>query len=263
MAQIMAVMNLTPDSFSDGGKIALERDVVLRRAEELVLAGADWLDLGGESTRPGAKPVPSDIEIARVAPALEWIKENFDTPVSVDTSNPALMKLAISLGADMINDVRALQRPGAVEAVADSGLPVVLMHMQGSPDDMQIKPTYTDVVGEVRRFLEHRTTVCVEAGIARDRVWWDLGFGFGKALEHNKALFSALPRFVESGHPVLLGVSRKRMIGEITGQPVERRAVGSAIAAALGAKSGAAMLRVHDVAETRDALSVVMDLMDD
>ena len=263
MSQIMAVMNLTPDSFSDGGQIELTKDAVLARAKSLIDSGADWLDLGGESTRPGATPVSSDQEIHRVLPPLEWIKAEFDVQVSLDTSNPELMSLGLELGADMINDVRALQRPGAIEAVRESDVPVVLMHMLGTPQTMQAKPVYEDVVQEVTAFLAYRTQVCVDAGIAASRIWWDLGFGFGKTLAHNRALFLRLREICAGSHPVLLGVSRKRMIGEITGQPVEARGVGSAVAAAMGVKAGAAMVRVHDVEATRDAIAVLMDLSDD
>ena len=260
MTDIMAVMNLTPDSFSDGGDISLTQDAVLNRAQTCIDEGATWLDLGGESMRPGATPVPSEEELSRVMPALEWIKARLDVKVSIDTSNPELMRCALAGGADMINDVRALQSPGALEACAAADVPVVLMHMQGTPATMQMAPEYQDVVGEVMAFLQSRVAVCQQAGIDKSRLVLDPGFGFGKALEHNRALFASIDAFHRAGFDTLIGVSRKRMIGEITGQPVEGRAVGSAVAAALAAKAGARWVRVHDVAATRDAIAVMDSL---
>lgn len=263
MSKIMAVMNLTPDSFSDGGQVRLSESAVLSRAELLIEQGADWLDLGGESTRPGAEPVSSEEEIQRVIPALGWIKRQLNVPVSVDTSNPELMKQALNLGADMINDVRALTRPGALQACAQTDVPVVLMHMQGTPQTMQSAPDYGSVVDQVTEFLNSRVDACMQAGINAERVWIDPGFGFGKTLKHNQQLFKALPILCAGKHPVLVGVSRKTMIGDLTGQPVENRAVGSAVAAALAVKSGAAMVRVHDVEQTRDAIAVIKGLTDE
>ncbi|WP_246164749.1 dihydropteroate synthase [Litorivicinus lipolyticus] len=260
MTEIMAVMNLTPDSFSDGGQIDLTQDAVLARAIACVAEGATWLDLGGESTRPGAESVSEAEEQARVLPALEWIKARVDVKVSLDTSTPSVMQAGLALGADMINDVRALTRPGALEVCAQSEVPLVLMHMQGTPLNMQAAPEYQDVVGEVMAFLQARVAACADAGIGKERLVLDPGFGFGKSLEHNRSLFASIDAFQRAGFDTLIGVSRKRMIGDITGQPVEGRAVGSAVAAALAAKAGARWVRVHDVAATRDAIAVMNSL---
>lgn len=257
--EIMAVMNLTPDSFSDGGQIQLAKDSILRAAQDRMHQGADWLDLGGESTRPGATPVTEQEELDRVLPALEAIKANLDVRCSIDTSTPRLMREAAALGADMINDVRALTRPGAVQAASDTGLPVVLMHMQGTPESMQANPTYRDVEKEVFEFLAERVRVCIDAGLRKSDIALDPGFGFGKTLAHNKTLFLGISELAKTW-PVLIGVSRKRMIAEITGQPVEKRDVGSAVAAALAARAGARWVRVHNVEATRDALAVMKEL---
>ena len=257
--KIMAVMNLTPDSFSDGGRLSGGLDAVLVAAEQHIQEGADWLDLGGESTRPGAEVVSEAEEMDRVLPVLEAIKARFEVPCSLDTSTPELMRQGAALGADMINDVRALSRPGALQAAAQTGLPVVLMHMQGTPDTMQLNPSYADVVGEVEAFLIDRVQACQQAGIAKDRIVLDPGFGFGKTLDHNVALFQALPSLCQNW-PVLVGVSRKRMIGDLTGQAVEHRDIGSAVAAGLAAQQGAAWVRVHNVAATRDAMAVMNGL---
>ncbi len=256
---IMAVMNLTPDSFSDGGQIALSKSSVLQHAQRLISQGADWLDLGGESTRPGASAVSSEQEMERVLPALEWIKSELDVRCSIDTSNPELMRHSAAIGADMINDVRALTRPGALAAAAETGLPVVLMHMQGTPDTMQLNPSYQDVEREVTQFLLDRVQACEEAGIVRSKIALDPGFGFGKTLEHNQVLFKGIADLTKQW-PVLIGVSRKRLIGDLTGQPVEARDVGSAVAAALAAKAGARWVRVHNVEATRDAIAVMEGL---
>ena len=257
--KIMAVMNLTPDSFSDGGRLSGGLDSVLVAAEQHIREGADWLDLGGESTRPGAQAVSEAEEMDRVLPVLEAIKARFDVPCSLDTSTPGLMLQGAALGADMINDVRALTRPEALQAAAQTGLPVVLMHMKGTPDTMQINPSYEDVVGEVEAFLLDRVQACQQAGITKDRIVLDPGFGFGKTLDHNVALFQALPSLCQRW-PVLVGVSRKRMIGDLTGQAVENRDLGSAVAAGLAAQHGATWVRVHNVAATRDAMAVMNGL---
>lgn len=259
--QIMAVMNLTPDSFSDGGLVGVSRDQVLSRVQILIDQGADWLDLGGESTRPGAEPVDSQTEQDRVLPALEWIKAEHNIPCSIDTSNPQLMLAAASLGADMINDVRALSREGAIEAAAQTELPVVLMHMQGTPNTMQNNPSYQDVEREVLEFLLARAQRCEQAGIGRDKIVLDPGFGFGKTFEHNVTLFKGLASLCQQW-PVLVGVSRKRLIGDLTGQPIEARDTGSAVAAALAARAGARWVRVHNVEATRDAIAVMEGLCD-
>lgn len=254
--EIMAVMNLTPDSFSDGGQIQLSRDGVLYRAQELIEQGAQWLDLGGESTRPGAEPVGSQEEQDRVLPALEWIKQSFDIQCSIDTSNPELMAQVSGLGGDMLNDVRAFSRPGALQAAHASGLPLVIMHMQGTPATMQDNPTYNDVVADVTDYLMARVEACEQQGIPRSRIVLDPGFGFGKTLAHNIALFKALDQLCQQW-PVLAGVSRKRMIGDLTGKPIEHRDVGSAVAAAMAAQKGARWVRVHNVVATRDAMAVM------
>ncbi len=261
----MGILNTTPDSFSDGGNCFqgshLDIDLVSRRVEQMVSEGADIIDVGGESTRPGAVPVGVEQELERVAPVVEAIKSRFDIAISVDTSTPQVMVAAAAAGAVIINDVRALQRDGAMQAAAGTDLSVCLMHMSGEPDVMQQKPQYGDVVDEVQRFLLQRVEACEQAGIGRERIVIDPGFGFGKTLEHNLALFRALPELAGRGLPVLVGVSRKSMIGAILAQngsarAVEERVIGSVAMAVMAASRGAAILRVHDVQETVDALSV-------
>ena len=257
----MGILNLTPDSFSDGGslyrgdQVDLER--VLYRAQQLIDEGADLLDLGGESTRPGADKVVLSAELDRVLPVLEALYSRFDIPLSVDTSSPELMAEAAGSGAAMLNDVRALARMGALAAAAESGLPVCLMHSLGEPQVMQNNPQYQDVVAEVLAFLRQRISACEKAGISRSRLVLDPGFGFGKTLEQNLSLFRALPALVAEGLPVLVGVSRKSMIGAILNKPVEQRLYGSTALAVLAAQSGAAIIRVHDVAATVDSLKML------
>ena len=251
----MGVLNATPDSFSDGG-LWSERGQALRHALEMVEAGADIIDVGGESTRPGAEPVSLQQELDRVIPLVEAIAAESDVAISVDTSKPEVMEAAVAAGAGLLNDVFALRAEGALETAARLGVPVCVMHMQGRPRDMQREPRYDDVVGEVEAFLLARAAACRAAGIAAERVLIDPGFGFGKTLEHNIALFHALPRFCSLGYPVLVGVSRKAMLGAITGRPVEQRAPASVAAALLAARAGASIVRVHDVAATVDALRV-------
>lgn len=253
--RIMGIVNITPDSFSDGGQHA-DTGAAVAHALRLVEAGADLLDLGGESTRPGADAVDVATELARVIPVLERLVQQVTVPIAVDTSKPAVMRAAIAAGAHMINDVNALRAEGALEAVAGSGVAVCVMHMQGQPRTMQEAPQYDDVVAEVHRCLAERLFACEMAGIARKRLVVDPGFGFGKTVEHNYRLLRQLERFADLGVPVLAGLSRKSMIGAVTGNPVERRVVGSAVAAVLAAQHGARILRVHDVAETREALAV-------
>lgn len=253
--RIMGVVNLTPDSFSDGGRHA-EPAAAVEHALRLVEEGADLLDLGGESTRPGASPVDAATELGRVMPVLEALLARVEVPVAVDTSKPEVMRAAIAAGAHMINDVRALRAEGALEAVAGSTVAVCLMHMQGEPRSMQQAPTYQDVVEEVRGFLADRLLACELSGIDRRRLVIDPGFGFGKTVEHNYRLLRQLSRFVDLGVPVLAGLSRKSMIGAVTGLPVDRRDPASAVAAVLAAEQGARLLRVHDVAGTRAALAV-------
>lgn len=252
---IMGILNATPDSFSDGGRFnTVERAV--DAAAAMLEAGADLIDVGGESTRPGATPVSEQEELARVVPVIEALAARFDYPLSVDTSSPVVMSRAVDAGACLINDVRALRRPGAIEAAAASGAAVCVMHMRGEPGDMGDHTDYQDVVAEVIDYLAERLLRLKAAGVPHDRILVDPGFGFAKTVEQNYALLRRLEEFGRLDAPVLAGMSRKRMIGEATGQPVERRAVGSAAAALLAAERGAAVLRVHDVEATRDVLSV-------
>jgi dihydropteroate synthase len=259
--RVMGVMNLTPDSFSDGGRLWLDGrpdlDRLLRRAERMHADGADILDLGGESTRPGAAPVSVQEECDRVLPAVEAISTRLDVILSVDTSTPELISAAASAGAGLINDVRSLSRPGAMDAAAATGLPVCLMHMRGEPGTMQKEPVYRDVCGDVRDFLLERLSACVSAGIPRQNLLLDPGFGFGKTLEHNLALFRGLPELVALGCPVLIGVSRKSMIGRILGRDTRQRLAGGLALATLAASKGVAIVRTHDVRATRDVLAMV------
>ena len=247
----MGIVNVTPDSFSDGGRSSFQ---ALDHARRLIDEGAEWLDIGGESTRPGAQAVSEQEELDRVLPVLEGL-QGCGVPVSVDTMKPTVMRAALAAGAAMINDVRALQSPGAIDAVKNSDCAICLMHMQGEPRRMQDAPQYSDVLAEVYDFLAARLAVCEAAGITRDRLCIDPGFGFGKTLEHNLTLLRGLPRLAELA-PVLVGVSRKRMIGEITGRPVEERLAGSLAAALRAVENGATIVRVHDVAATVDALKI-------
>lgn len=257
---VMGVLNVTPDSFSDGGHFA-DRDAALRQAHAMVASGADCLDIGGESTRPGAEPVPVQQELDRVCPVLKAIRSELDIPVSLDTSTPEVMREGARLGATIINDVRSLRREGAVEAVRDSGLPVCIMHMQGEPATMQQRPAYADdVVSEVLAFLRARTQELVEAGIARERIMLDPGFGFGKTLEHNLTLLERLETIVADGMPVLVGMSRKSMLGKVTDRDVADRMPASIAAATVAMMKGAAVVRAHDVAETVDAARLVRAL---
>lgn len=256
---IMGVLNVTPDSFSDGGQHAT-RDAALRHAEALSVAGADLIDVGGESTRPGAAPVSEQQELDRVMPVIEALAGAVATPVSIDTSKASVITAATAAGAALINDVRALREPGALAAAAASGRPVCLMHMQGTPDDMQDRPVYDRVIDDVVAFLESRVAACVDAGIDRGAIAVDPGIGFGKRLEHNLALLSHLDRLLDPGLPLLVGVSRKSMIGAITGRDVDQRLVGSVVLAFFAAQEGAHILRVHDVAETEDARRILRAL---
>jgi dihydropteroate synthase len=252
--RVMGILNITPDSFADGGR-HFDHELALTHARRMQADGADIIDVGGESTRPGAAAVSERTEIARVIPVIEALAaEKF--LVSVDTMKPGVMRAAIAAGAAMINDVRALQARGALEAVAASGCAVCLMHMQGKPRTMQSDPDYLEVVREVRDFLVGRALIAEGAGIARDRIAIDPGFGFGKTMAHNLALLRSLRVFAQTGYPVLAGLSRKATIGEITGRPVEDRMAGSVAAALNAVAHGAAIVRVHDVRETVDALNV-------
>jgi dihydropteroate synthase len=254
--QVMGILNVTPDSFSDGGRFAA-RDAALRHAVEMVAGGASLIDIGGESTRPGARPVSPVEELERVAPVVEAIAAELDVIISLDTSTPAVMREGARLGAGLINDVRALRREGALEAAADTGLPVCLMHMLGEPGNMQQNPQYRDVVSEVRDFLAARMSACVDAGIPVERLILDPGFGFAKTLAHNLSLFKRLEALHALGRPLLVGVSRKTMIGQALGREVHERLPGGLALAALAVAKGACILRVHDVAETVDAVRMI------
>lgn len=260
---VMGIVNITPDSFSDGGALyssgQLDLSKTLVAVEAMLEAGADIIDIGGESTRPGAEPVTCAQELERVMPIVEAVTSRFDTIVSVDTSTAQVIDQVAAAGAHLINDVRALQREGALAAAAASGLPVCLMHMQNQPDSMQNNPRYQAVVTEVNDFLQQRKQACVEAGISADQILLDPGFGFGKTLAHNLELFSGLDSLVKMGHPVLVGVSRKSMIGQMLDAGVEERLIGSVTMAVLAAQTvqsaqGSLILRVHDVKETVQAL---------
>jgi dihydropteroate synthase len=254
----MGVLNLTPDSFSDGGRF-VDRDAALAHARSMLADGADILDIGGESTRPGAAPTDEAAEIARVVPVIEALRAECDArgvPLSVDTRKPAVMRAAIAAGATLVNDVAALAAPGALEAVAASDAAVCLMHMRGEPVTMQKAPHYDDVVSEVKAFLGERAALCERAGIAADRIVLDPGFGFGKTVGHNLALLRRLGEIVALGYPVAIGASRKSTIGALTGREVGERTAGSLAAALAAVAHGAAIVRVHDVRETVDALKV-------
>ncbi len=255
-SHVMGVLNVTPDSFSDGGQFN-QIDAALMKAREMVADGATFVDVGGESTRPGATPVPLDEELARVCPVIEAIAKELDVVISVDTSSPEVMSEAVKLGAGLINDVRALQRPGAPEAAAQAGVPVCLMHIQGEPDHMQDNPSYRNVCQEVSQFLSERLRVVEAAGVNPERILLDPGFGFGKSLNHNLQLLSSLEQLRALGHPLLVGMSRKSMLGHITGRDVQERLSASVAAATIAAMKGASVIRVHDVRETVDAVKVV------
>jgi dihydropteroate synthase len=260
MPEIMGVINATPDSFSDGGTLYrgdhLDLELAMNRARELHAEGADILDIGGESTRPGAEPVTEQQEMDRVLPLVEVIAAELPVGISVDTSNPVLMTEAAQRGATLINDVRALTRPGALEAAAATGLTVCLMHMQGTPGTMQQAPVYDDVVVEVTAWLCRRAEACIEAGIAREQLWLDPGFGFGKTVDHNLQLLAGLPTLVALGFPVLVGLSRKSMIGKLLDREVGHRVSASLGLAVLAAERGAGIIRTHDVQATADAVAM-------
>lgn len=255
-AQVMGIVNVTPDSFSDGGAHD-SADAAVAHGLKLVEEGADLLDIGGESTRPGSAPVPLEEELRRVLPVIEQLAARTAVPISIDTFKPEVMRAAVAAGAGMINDIHALRQPGALEAAADTGVPVVLMHMQGEPGSMQADPQYDDVVAEVHRFLVQRLFAAEMAGIAKKNLVVDLGFGFGKRVDHNMTLLARSDRFLELGVPMLAGLSRKRTLGELTGRQLPADRVAASVAAHLVAvQRGARIVRVHDVAATVDALKV-------
>lgn len=255
---IMGIVNVTPDSFSDGGRF-VDTESATAHGAAMLAAGADLLDVGGESTRPGAASVDAATEIARTIPVIEALAKRCPY-ISIDTQKPEVMRAAIDAGAKMVNDVNALQAPGAVELCAAANVDICLMHRQGTSLTMQTAPQYVDVVSEVHDFLVARARACQAAGVAPDRIVLDQGYGFGKTLEHNLALFRAIPQLVASGFPVLVGVSRKSMWQHLLGRAVDDRLAASVVAAALAAQKGAAIVRVHDVAQTRDALTVLRAL---
>jgi len=253
---VMGVLNVTPDSFSDGGQYN-RPDAALVRARQMVADGATFIDIGGESTRPGATPVSLQEELDRVCPVVEAAARELDAVISVDTSAPEVMAETAKLGAGLINDVRALQRDGAPEVAAKAGIPVCIMHIQGEPDTMQDRPEYRNVRREVSAFLTERIRVAEQAGIRPENILLDPGFGFGKSLEHNLQLLASLEQMHILGHPLLVGVSRKSMLGHITGREVNERLPASLAAATIAAMKGASIMRVHDVRETVDAIRVV------
>ena len=253
---LMGVLNVTPDSFSDGGNF-VGLDAALVQAEQMLVEGASIIDVGGESTRPGAARVSLQEELDRVCPVIEQLVSRFDAVVSVDTSTPEVMSQSLALGVGMINDVRAFSRPGAVDAVKKGTVALCAMHMRGEPDTMQFAPSYSSVIDEVISFLNDRVSVLSSNGILKSRIVLDPGFGFGKTLAHNLALLGCLEKFVALGFPVLVGMSRKSMIGEILDKSVDERVYGSLACAVLAAEKGAHIIRVHDVAATKDAVRVV------
>jgi dihydropteroate synthase len=252
---VMGVLNVTPDSFSDGGRFDRPQQA-LAHARQMVEDGASFIDVGGESTRPGAKPVSLQQELDRVCPVVEAIAGELNVVISVDTSSPQVMTQAAALGAGLINDVRALTRDGALQAAANTGLPVCLMHSQGEPDTMQNNPQYQDVCAQVSLFLAQRILAAQGAGIDSSNVMLDLGFGFGKSLEHNLQLLARAEQFTVLGYPLLLGLSRKSMLGAITGRSVEERLSASLAAATICAMKGASVVRAHDVRETVDVVKM-------
>ncbi|MGL5783550.1 MAG: dihydropteroate synthase [Plesiomonas shigelloides] len=258
--QIMGILNFTPDSFSDGGRF-YGQDSALRHAEAMVNSGASIIDIGGESTRPGADEVSEAEELERVIPLLERLSRELDVWLSVDTYKPAVMREACLAGAYLINDINALQAPGALEVAAKAQVPVCIMHMQGQPRTMQEQPHYQDVVAEVMHFLAERAAACQQAGIAANNIILDPGFGFGKTLAHNYQLLNQLEKFHALHYPLLVGMSRKSMIGKLLNNQADQRLAGSLACALLAAQKGAQIIRVHDVQETADVLRVMQAMM--
>jgi len=253
--RIMGVLNVTPDSFSDGGDF-FSAERAIARAQQLVAEGAAVIDVGGESTRPGARAVSLAEELHRVIPVIEALAQTIPVPVSIDTRKPEVMQAAVAAGAGLINDVNALQADGALEVAATLDVPVCLMHMQGVPETMQDHPGYTDVVAEVTGFLTARAEACVAAGVSRERILLDPGFGFGKTVAHNLQLLQQLGQLVATGYPVLVGLSRKSLIGKVLGLPVDKRKSPGIALAVLAVWQGAVLVRCHDVRETREAIQM-------
>ena len=253
--KIMGILNFTPDSFSDSGKF-FQLDKALFQVETMLKQGASIIDIGGESTRPMAEEVTLEEELERVVPLVEAVRKRFDCWISVDSSKAQVMQEAAKVGMDLINDIRALQEPDALQTAVRLALPVCIMHMQGQPQTMQLNPHYDDVVADVLKFMQQRTEQCLASGIKKENLIWDPGFGFGKSVQHNYCLLQQFAVFCEQGFPVLAGISRKSMIGAVLDKPVEQRTVGSVAAALIAAVNGASILRVHDVGETADALKI-------
>lgn len=258
--RVMGILNITPDSFSDGGQYN-HPDKALQQALDMQQEGAAIIDIGGESTRPGAPSVSVQQELDRVLPIIERLSAELHIPLSIDTSKPQVMTAAVATGAHMINDVNGLNAPGAIEAVRDTGVPVCIMHMQGEPRTMQQAPVYEDVISEVMQYLAERLLACETAGIPRQQLLIDPGFGFGKSLEHNLKLLAGLKAFQQLSVPVLVGLSRKSMLGDLTGRAVGERLPGSVAAAVIAAERGANIIRVHDVAATVDAIELTFAVM--
>lgn len=252
---VMGILNVTPDSFSDGGQFN-QLDDALKRAHLMQEQGAEIIDIGGESTRPGAAPVSVDEELERVIPVIEKIRQNSNVAISIDTSKPQVMQAAVEAGASMVNDVNALQAEGAIEVCVDHQVPVCLMHKQGNPQTMQDKPQYTDVVDEVKQYLSERVAACIEKGVTKENIIIDPGFGFGKTLENNLYLLREMQQFCALDYPVLVGVSRKSMFGALLERDVEDRLVASTSAVVIAYQKGARFFRVHDVVETCDTLKL-------
>ena len=259
--RVMGILNVTPDSFSDGGLFDSVAQAV-GHAAHMVEEGAAIIDVGGESTRPGAAEVPVDEELRRVIPVIDALHDSLDVPVSIDTRKPEVMQAAVAAGAGLINDVTALQTPGAIKLAAQLGVPVCLMHMQGTPESMQDQPSYADVVTEVKGFLLERAEVCMQHGIDRKNILLDPGFGFGKTTTHNLQLLQQLEQLVATGFPVLVGLSRKSMIGQVLGLPVDQRLYAGLALAVLAAWQGAAIVRCHDVRQTREAILMCQAVRD-
>ena len=258
--RVMGILNVTPDSFSDGGHYS-QTDIAVTQAYKFIEEGADIIDIGGESTRPNAEPVSLQEELDRVIPVIESLASKIDIPLSIDTYKPAVMRAAIAAGASIVNDVKALQEAGAIEAVANADVAVCLMHMQGEPRNMQDDPHYDDVVEDVVTFLLDRVAICEQAGIQKNRLLIDPGFGFGKTRMHNITLIQQLNTLVNTGYPVLVGLSRKSVLGQMTGNDIDARLYVSVSAAVISAINGAKILRVHDVKATVEALKVVTAIL--
>jgi dihydropteroate synthase len=254
--RVMGILNVTPDSFSDGGRF-LEAEDALRQAATMIDAGADIIDVGGESTSPGSRETAVQEELDRIMPVIEGISGRFNIPVSVDTSKPEVMRLAVGAGASMINDVFALRREGAISAAVAMRVPVCLMHMRGKPGNMQAAPDYQRLPGDIIDFLQERIDCCVAAGLRKEQLIVDPGFGFGKNDRHNLEILSKLNQFAELGLPLLVGLSRKRTLGNVTGKPASRRVAAGVAAAVIAARNGANIIRTHDVADTVDALKLL------